>query len=87
MGQAWAFIQWLWSLIPVPTTWPGPDIGGAVDVVLGYVAAPLAALNYYSPINLSIVLLLICLAEEGVLATWHAIRWIIAHLPWVGGDV
>ena len=71
----------------MPTAWPGPDVAGALSVVLGYVAGPLAAINYYSPINLMILLVVICLAEEGVLATWHAIRWVVAHLPWVGGDV
>jgi hypothetical protein len=55
--------------------------------VLSDVQGPLAAINYYSPINLMFVLILIVMAEEGLLASWHAIRWILTHLPFVGGDV
>lgn len=87
MGEAWTFLLWLWSLIPHPTAWPGPDVAAALSVVLGYVGGPLEAINWYSPINLFFLLVIICLAEEGILATWHAIRWLISHIPQVGGDV
>lgn len=87
VSQAWAFINWLWNLIPAPTAWPGPNVASALSIVLSDVQGPLAAINYYSPINLMFVLILIVLAEEGLLATWHAIRWILTHLPFVGGDV
>ena len=91
MSQAWTLLQYLWSLVPHQIPWP-PGAMTVASALSSFMAEPdvhttLQAANYYSPVNLCIVLLVLALGQEAILGAWHGIRWLIAHLPWVGGEV
>lgn len=87
LGQAWNFLNWLWTQVPTLIPWPGPAVGPMLNSVLTDAAPTLTAINYYTPLNLAAVLFMVILSEEAILATWHGFRWLLSHLPGVGGEM
>jgi len=90
LSQAWAFVQWVWSYIPHPVTWPSgaPNPAEGLAWILGRpeISQPLLAANYYAPVNLALFLFVAALGQEALLGVWRGVRFLISHLPWIGGN-
>lgn len=73
-----AIAAWLLSLAPAASAWPGGDIGAALIRLDALLQPPLAAMNYYLPVNLWMRLGNIVLAMEVALVLWQAIKFVIS---------
>lgn len=79
-------ITWVLSIIPGLPIWPGPDAGNALTFVLNELAQGILAWNHYVALNLLVVLATyVILPAEITSAVWKGVRWLLTHLPWVGG--
>ena len=92
LNEVNAFINWLVSLLPQLPAWPGPNLATIVSDILGFnlggtlsVGYQLETWNYYICVNLDIVLFFLVLTAEGALVVWKFIRWILTHIPLIGG--
>jgi uncharacterized membrane protein len=87
LNEVGNLITWLISLIPQLPVWQAtyPSISSAISYVLQTLAPMMAAWNYYVCLNLWITLLFVGITTEGALAVWKVIRWILTHIPIVGG--
>lgn len=87
LGEVNSLIDWLISLLPQLPIWQSayPSVNAAISYVLSTLAPMFAAWNYYVCLNLWIVLLFTAITTEGALAVWKVIRWILTHIPLVGG--
>ena len=97
-GQAVSLGQWAFSYVPHQIPWPAgaPTPADALTYLLGngtighpYTAFyhTLIALNYYSPLDLMLILCTIILSQQVVLAVWHALRWLITRILSIVGAV
>ena len=85
--EAISVINWLISLIPSLPIWPsGIDLGTSWTYILSTLAQELQAWNYYICINLWLYLFGLAMIFEAASATFKALRWLISHLPFVGGE-
>jgi hypothetical protein len=87
IGQVVALVTWILALLPHLPIWPGPSISTAVSQFMSFAAEPMVTWNYYVALNLYLVLAFTALTAEAASAAFKAIRWLIAKLPWVGGEV
>ena len=94
--QVQSFLVFVWGLLPHQLPWPpgAPTPGDGLMYLLGngtdahpYTAiwSALQAANFYSPVDLAIVLLCLMVGQEVIMGLWKGLRWLLTKLPWVGG--
>lgn len=79
------FIGWILSQAPHLPSWPGAALASAVTTVVAALSPGMTAMDYYVPVQLWLVLCGVILTAELSYTVWSGVRWVINHVPFIGG--